>query len=185
MLLIALGANAASARRGPRATLEGALALLAAVGLDTMARSGWYSTPAFPAGAGPDYVNAVARLRRGGRPAEAVLALLHEVEEILGRERSVRWGPRTCDLDLLACGDSVLPDAATVRGWMAREGEAAMQAPPELILPHPRLHERGFVLAPMAEIAPDWRHPLTGRSVREMLEALPAEALAGVTRIDD
>lgn len=185
MLLIALGANAPSLRSGPRATLETALLLLAAVGFDTMARSGWYSTPAFPAGSGPDYVNAAARLRRGGRSAEAVLAQLHEVEDILGRERSVRWGPRTCDLDLLACGDEVLPDAATARGWMAREGEAAMQAPPELILPHPRLHERGFVLAPLAEIAPDWRHPLTGRSVREMLDTLPVEALSGVTRIDD
>jgi 2-amino-4-hydroxy-6-hydroxymethyldihydropteridine diphosphokinase len=181
MHLIALGANLASGAGGPRDTLEAALAMLEARGLAVAGRSGWFRTPAFPAGSGPDYINGTAALRAALAPA-AVLERLHEVEAALGRRRGARWEPRVCDLDLIASGESVLPDAATVRDWMARAGARQLEAPPVLILPHPRLQERGFVLAPLAEVAPDWRHPLLGRTVLEMLEVLPVGALKGVER---
>jgi 2-amino-4-hydroxy-6-hydroxymethyldihydropteridine diphosphokinase len=183
MHLIALGANLPSPIGSPLATLQAALAALDVRGLAVSAHSEWYRTPAFPAGSGPDYVNGAAVL---GSPLDphAVLAALHAVEQELGRQRSQRWGPRVCDLDLIASGDAVLPDAATARAWIGRDGARQMEVPPGLILPHPRLQERAFVLRPLADVAADWRHPLLGVSVREMLAALPPTATAGISRLD-
>jgi 2-amino-4-hydroxy-6-hydroxymethyldihydropteridine diphosphokinase len=93
----------------------------------------------------------------------------------------VRWGARTLDLDLLAWGDAVRPDAATQEAWRALPPERqGREAPDGLVLPHPRMQDRGFVLLPLAEVAPLWRHPLIGRTVAEMLAALPPDALEGV-----
>ena len=127
-------------------------------GFRVAARSRWWRTPAWPPGAGPEFVNGAALLDGPDDPA-AALAALHAVEAELGRRRSGRWEPRVCDLDLIASGARVLPDAATVRGWIAREGDDRLAAPPGLLLPHPRMQERGFVLRPLAEIAPGLAAP--------------------------
>ena len=180
--LIALGANLPSVA-GAAATLEAGLAALAARGLATARRSAWYWTPAYPPGSGPDYVNGAAVLATGLAP-EAVLEVLHEVEGELGRTRGRRWAARACDLDLLAHGGAVRPDAATARAWIELSpARHPAETPATLILPHPRMQERGFVLVPLAEVAPDWVHPLLGRSVREMLAALPPQDLGGIVRL--
>lgn len=174
--LVALGANLPFADEAPAETLRKALKALAAEGLSVLEVSRFYATPCFPAGSGPDYVNAAAVLDARGQSAQSILATLHAVEGHFGRVREKRWGMRTLDIDLLALGDSVLPDAETQDSWRALPPEAQVRATPDvLILPHPRLQDRAFVLVPLADVAPDWVHPRTGKSVTDMLAAL-AEA---------
>lgn len=131
--------------------LEEALARFPAVGLKILKRSGWWRSAAWPDPNGPEYRNGVALVEANG-PPEAVLAWLLELEAQMGRERAERNAPRTLDLDLIAYGREI-SDA------------------PGLILPHPRAHERLFVMGPLAEIAPDWRHPVLGTSAADLAKA--------------
>ncbi len=114
--------------------------------------SSLYRTPAWPDPSDPPFVNAVAEIETAMGP-EALLAALHAVEAGFGRRRSERNAPRTLDLDLLAYGDE--------RREAGPDGEG-------LILPHPRLAGRAFVLVPLAEIAPGWRHPVTGERAADL-----------------
>ncbi|MDT8343990.1 MAG: 2-amino-4-hydroxy-6-hydroxymethyldihydropteridine diphosphokinase [Thermohalobaculum sp.] len=184
LALIALGGNLPSTSCDILQSLEGAVARLAAFpGVTRVERSHWYRTPAYPAGSGPDFVNGAVRVETALAPA-ALLEALHAIEAALGRTRPARWAPRVCDLDLIAVDDRVLPDAATLAEWMALDrGKAQTLVPPRLILPHPRMHERAFVLVPLADIAPGWRHPLTGLDVAAMLAALPPAERDAVVRL--
>ncbi len=172
---IALGSNQISSTGRPIDTLLLALRLIDSESLKIVQVSQWYRTPAFPTGSGPDYVNAVAKLE-STLPAEECLARLHTIENDLGRTRHQRWEPRVCDIDLLNFGDRILPDRLTYDYWRDLSPQAqSEQAPDQLILPHPRLQDRAFVLIPMRDISPDWKHPVSGASVVEMIAALPAE----------
>ena len=119
-------------------------------------RSGWYKTAPVPVSDQPWYRNRVFTIETE-KTAREVLEILLSVEAELGRVRTVRNAPRVLDLDLLAYHDEII------------------DAPPELIVPHPRMHLRAFVLYPLQEIAPNWVHPKRGQNIAEMIENLPPE----------
>jgi 2-amino-4-hydroxy-6-hydroxymethyldihydropteridine diphosphokinase len=180
-VLIALGSNATSRHGTPRETVEKALGRLQQAPFCMVAKSRLYLTPFLPVGQGADVVNAVVQVRTTLAP-EAVLAHLHAIESEFDRTRGPRWTDRTLDLDLIASGDLVLPDVETLRHWIELDpARQRVEAPDRLVLPHPRLQDRAFVLVPAAEIVPDWMHPLTGRTIREMRDALPDGERAAVT----
>jgi 2-amino-4-hydroxy-6-hydroxymethyldihydropteridine diphosphokinase len=132
-------------------------ALVAAEGLATRTISACHTTVAWPDPADPPFTNAVAVLDAPGMTAQAVLDILLRTEAAFGRVRAARNAPRTLDLDLLDFNGE-------------RHNAAG------LVLPHPRLQARAFVLGPLMEVLPDWRHPVTGRSVKEMWAALSKQA---------
>jgi 2-amino-4-hydroxy-6-hydroxymethyldihydropteridine diphosphokinase len=155
MILIALGANLPSPAGAPAETLRAALARLEGEGVRAVKLSSFYNTKAWPDPADPPFVNAVAVVE-SDLPPDALLATLHGIETAFGRSRSVKNAPRSLDLDLL-------------------DYDGRVQAGPP-ILPHPRIAERDFVLRPLAEIAPDWRHPVTGLTAGGMLARLAGDA---------
>ena len=148
MILIALGANLPSPAGPPTATLRAALARLEERGVKILSVSSFYETPAWPDPAQPAFVNAVAAVESTLQPVE-LLTLLHGVETDFGRLRSAPNAPRTLDIDLLDYDGKRMTDGVT--------------------LPHPRMAERSFVLVPLAQVAPNWRHPVTGEAVRDLL----------------
>jgi 2-amino-4-hydroxy-6-hydroxymethyldihydropteridine diphosphokinase len=183
-ILFALGANLESSVGAPEDTVKAALQEMVKKGALIRNLSPLYSTPAFPAGNGPDYVNAAVRIRAPWSPDQA-LAICHEIEALMGRERVTRWGQRTLDIDLIAMGQIVLPDAQTHAEWRNLPLDAQQQrTPDQLILPHPRLQDRAFVLVPLADVAPDWVHPLLGCCVSQMRDALDPLDLAAVKALE-
>lgn len=156
-IYIALGANLPHPTLGePRAVLEAALRALEARGVAVRRRSRWYASAPVPASDQPWFVNGVAEVESALVP-EALLQLLHGVEAEFGRVRSVANAARVIDLDLIDW-----------RGAVSRPDESP-------VLPHPRLHQRAFVLLPLEELAPGWRHPISGAPIAELVAALPAD----------
>lgn len=157
--------------------------MMPSLGLKPVSFSRFFSTPCFPAGAGPDYVNAAISVTASGDPP-VILAALHRIETHFGRVRDQRWGMRTLDLDLLAIGQTILPDPATYLAWQQMPAQVqARSVPDQLILPHPRLQDRAFVLVPMADIAPNWRHPVLHQTTAQLCAALPRADLNAVRPI--
>jgi 2-amino-4-hydroxy-6-hydroxymethyldihydropteridine diphosphokinase len=183
--LISLGSNRNSVWGDPMETVQKAMNEVAKISLGAPKYSNFYRTPAFPADSGPDFVNA-AMVITTDLAAEELLTALHEIEVAALRERKLRWGPRTLDIDLIGLGETVRPDPQTQTLWRDLPLEAQMKAAPEcLIVPHPRVQDRAFVLVPLRDVAADWRHPLLGLSVAQMCAALPAASVAEVVRVND
>ena len=157
-IYIALGGNLPHPVHGaPQRTLEAALKALEQKGIFVRRLSPWYRTAPVPASDQPWFVNAVAEIDTALGP-DRLLAEMHRVEEAFGRVRSVPNAPRLIDLDLL-----------DFRGQTAAGGAG------RATLPHPRMTGRAFVLRPLADLAPHWRHPLTGAAIGALVSALPTD----------
>jgi 2-amino-4-hydroxy-6-hydroxymethyldihydropteridine diphosphokinase len=156
-LYIGLGANLAHQRLGsPRSTLEYVLTQFPDRGLRVLARSPWYESAPVPASDQPWYINGVIRAATDLSPQD-VLSRLHGIEADLGRQRVERNEPRAVDLDIIAFGKMIL------------------SGPTPPIIPHPRMAGRAFVLLPLADLAPDWRHPATGERISALIARLPRD----------
>jgi 2-amino-4-hydroxy-6-hydroxymethyldihydropteridine diphosphokinase len=151
MIIIALGANLPSQAGEPRETLLSALDVLTAFGIRVSAVSPFYASDAWPDPQDPPFVNAVAIIDTKLAPRD-LLAKLHDVETSFGRRRSTKNAPRPLDLDLIDY------DSRVEKG------------PP--VLPHPRMRSRAFVLVPLADVAPGWRHPISGETVEQLTAVL-------------
>lgn len=163
-IYIAFGSNQALGRRTPRTLLCEAAETLETCGVRLVARSSLWQSPAWPDPADPAYVNAVAQVETRLTPTELLLCL-HEVEEQFGRVRSQRNAPRTLDLDIVDFG-----------GLVSDGGEGP-------VLPHPRADQRAFVLLPLQEIAPGWKHPVTGNAISRLIDALPPGDIHATTQL--
>jgi len=158
-LYIGLGANLPHPRFGsPKATLEHVLTVLPGIGIRVLARSPWYESAPVPASDQPWYVNGVVRAATALSPQD-VLARLHRIEAELGRQRVERNEARSVDLDIIAFGKMIL------------------NGPSPPIIPHPRMAERAFVLLPLADLAPDWRHPGSGELISALIARLPRDQI--------
>ena len=168
--MIAIGSNLAGPFGSPLASCRRAVACLAALpSLRLVGQSGWYDTEPVPKSMQPNFINGVATFAARGAPVDpaVLLGLLQGPEREAGRRRQAgahATGPaaRTLDLDIVAMGSLV------------RDG-------PDPVLPHPRAHERRFVLEPLREVLPGWRHPVLGREVDALLAGLPP---GGALRLD-
>jgi 2-amino-4-hydroxy-6-hydroxymethyldihydropteridine diphosphokinase len=151
MILIALGSNIAGPWGSSRETVLRAVVEIEQHAIQVLKVSTLIETAPFGVTDQPNFVNAVSKIKTDHAP-EKLMQILHSIENRAGRKREKKWGPRTLDLDLLDYNGQILNT--------------------DLILPHPGISERNFVLVPISEIAPEWTHPITGKTAALTLREL-------------
>ena len=148
--------------------------------IESLSESNWYISSSFLNKREPRYVNVGIRFITKLNP----ISLLHftsGLENKYGRKRQERWGPRTCDIDILLCDQLILPSKLYFEKWLKLDFfEQKELSPDELILPHPRLQERTFFLKPLNDLQPDWTHPFLEMKAKEMLDSLPSNELQNI-----
>lgn len=172
MILLGLGSNLPGPWGTPLETLRRALVEMCNCNIEVVERSKAYSTNAYGLGGQPDYVNAVVSVACLASP-EALLIRLHRLERRAARARGERWGARTLDIDLLDWHGRVVGSS------MERGSRTELGFKP-LSLPHPGIVNRPFVIVPLAEIAPGWHHPISGKTAVSLAKSVARSRAGGI-----
>lgn len=188
MILIGLGSNLSDGNSAsPRSMLAAALAEMPSWGIDIVALSHFYESEPVPKSDQPWFVNAVAVVETGLSP-EDLLKNLHDIETKLGRTRRIRWEARVIDLDIIAYDDRIYPspDNGPDNGpgdWHNVAGDSHItHQVQDMVIPHPRMHERLFVLTPLMDICPEWIHPVYGKTAKSYARELATQENKGLIR---
>ena len=148
--------------------------------IESLSESNWYISSSFLNKREPRYVNVGIRFSTKLKPIK-LLDFTSGLETKYGRKRQERWGPRTCDIDILLCDQLILPSKLSFNKWLNLDlSDQIRLVPDELILPHPRLQERTFFLKPLDDLQPDWVHPFLKVKAKEMLDSLPPYELESI-----
>ncbi len=151
--------------------------------IKSILESNWYISSSFLNAREPRYVNVGIRFSTKLQPIK-LLDFTSGLENKYGRKRKERWGPRTCDIDILLCDQLILPSKLYFKKWLNLNlSDQIRLVPDELILPHPRLQERTFFLKPLNDLKPEWIHPFLKVKAKEMLDSLPPYELENIHRI--
>ena len=173
IFLVALGSNMSLGKAQPIEIIRNAITELIKFDINLISLSRFYETPAFPEGSGPNFINSAIKVEANYSPQE-MLQKFHEIEQKFDRQRTLRWSARTLDLDLLAFKGSVFPSRKIFKHWFELPiSEQMKKIPHELVLPHPRMQDRAFVLSPLLDIEPKWTHPILKKTVLQLYEELP------------
>lgn len=180
---VAFGSNVFSKLGSPLELINQAMKEIQTSEFELLLTSKLYETVVYPKGSGPDFINCCSVYRTKLSAFETLLHL-HRIEKSLGRIRNKRWAPRVIDLDLIYFDRLIHPNQKVVEEWIVLSKEKQMELwPTEMILPHPRLQDRVFVLVPMSDIDPNWKHPILKNTVSDMIKNIDPKLLTQIKKI--
>ena len=167
---IALGSNLETENMDRLEILNKALEYFPMFSISLVKVSSFWESKSYPNKNQPNFINAVSEVQSILNPHQT-LCSLKKIEIILGRKVNSRWGSRVLDLDILAAGSLILPNLRIFNKWLKMPLEQQIQNQPnQLILPHPRIQDRLFVLKPLSEIDPSWIHPVLNKKPYELID---------------
>ena len=167
---IALGSNLETENMNRLEILNKALEYFPMFSISLVKVSSFWESKSYPNKNQPNFINAVSEVQSILNPHQT-LCSLKKIEIILGRKVNSRWGSRVLDLDILAAGSLILPNLRIFNRWLKMPLQHQIQNQPnQLILPHPRIQDRLFVLKPLSEIDPSWIHPVLNKKPYELID---------------
>ena len=176
--VLILGANLPSKFGDSVATLQLCIeSIKSEPTIELMSQSKWYESESFPDNSKPIFVNVGIKIISNLNPYQ-ILKIIDVIEKDFGRLRKNRWDSRVCDIDIIYCNKQIIPNPNILEKWMSMKiEEQLISTPNTLILPHPRIQDRLFFLCPLNELSPNWRHPILGKTAKEILDSIPQNAI--------